>query len=288
MVRLLRPLAIVLAIAPSGCFVDENGEASGEASGSEGTSTGASASTTPVSGSTTDLGSDASSEDASGTTQAEDGTTSTTGPGPDTDDSTDASTGSSSSSSTGDEGILTVEELAIGDLVITEMMGNPNCTADNCEWFEVLNTTEFPIDLHGLGIGDVDAIAAELPDAYVLEHAILEPGTLGVFARQELWPYDDAVEPLVRYPSSVALSNGEFDTIGLFGANDLLLDEAAIFLGNNETAGRSRKLRAAFWNVDDNDDGVNWCWSNTPLPSSSTSDDWGTPGFDERDCLTGA
>ena len=78
------------------------------------------------------------------------------------------------------------DELAVGDLVITEMMGNPSCIGDGCEWFEVLNTTDLPIDLYGLGIGDIDAIDAENPDTYVLEHAILESGALGVFARDDL------------------------------------------------------------------------------------------------------
>lgn len=278
--RLLRTLAFGLAIAPCGCFVDGNGQASGDASGDEGSSTGSDPSSTTLQTGTSDDGSSTTGDPTGpGTTDAESTSSST---GFDTD-SADASTTEASSSSTGDALLLTVDELSIGDLVITEMMGNPNCTADNCEWFEVLNTTDLPIDLFGLGLGDTDSIAAETPATYVIDHAILEPGALGVFARQELWPYDEAVEPLVRYPNSVALSNGEYDTIGLFGFNDILLDEAATFLGGNENAGHSRQLRNDSWNVTDNDDGDNWCWATTPLPSTSTSDDWGTPGL-PNDC----
>lgn len=290
MVRVLRSLAIVFVATSTACFVDggdsmpadddESGSTSaGGTTGGPGITAGSISATTttpPTSTSTSVTSADTDDDDTTSTSGASTSTGSESGTGDE-----------GSSSSTGSENVLTVDELLPGDLVITEMMGNPNCTADNCEWFEVLNTTDLPIDLFGLGIGDRDDIASGTPGAIVSDNILLAPDTLGVFARIELWPYEDVGEPLVRYANSVALSNGEFDTIGLFGAGNILLDEAAEFLGNNEFSGRSRKLRPEFWNSNDNDESSNWCWSDTPLPSTSTSDDWGTPGFDEDDCLLG-
>lgn len=287
MVRVLRSLAIVFVATSTACFVDggdgmpDDDDGGGSTSGS-GTTSGPVITAGSISASasaTTTTTTAAETEDGDSTTTAEGSTSS--GPEPDTDPATDEST----SSSTGSDGVLEVGDLFPGDLVITEMMGNPNCTADNCEWFEVLNTTESPIDLFGLGIGDRDDIDNGTPGAVVSDSAILEPGALGVFARDALWPYADAEEPLVRYANTVALSNGEFDTIGLFGAGNLLLDEAATFVGDAQYSGRARKLRADAWDHIDNDVADNWCWSDTPLPSTSTADDWGTPGFDADDCL---
>lgn len=296
MVRVLRSLAIVFVATSTACFVDggdsmptdddESGStSSADTTGpmitdgiTDGVTAGSISATATATMSTTPT-TTADTEDSDSTSTTNDSTS--TGPEPETDDAADES----SSGSTGSENLLTVEELLPGDLVITEMMGNPNCTADNCEWFEVLNDTDLPIDLFGLGIGDRDDIDLGTPGAVVSDRVILEPGALGVFARVTLWPYEGVEEPLVRYPNTVALSNNEFDTIGLFGAGNLLLDEAAGFLGDNEHNGRSRKLRPEFWNHNDNNQSENWCWSDTPLPSTSTSDDWGTPGFDADDCL---
>lgn len=291
MVRVLRSLAIVFVATSTACFVDggdsmptdddESGSTSGSATTGPMTDgiTAGSISATITATTTTTQTTTADTEDSDSTSTTDDSTS--TGPEPETDDASDES----SSSSTGSGNVLTVAELLPGDLVLTEMMGNPNCTGDNCEWFEVLNTTDQPINLFGLGIGDRDDIDSGTPGAVVSDEAILDPGALGVFARVTLWPYEGVEEPLVRYPNTVALSNDEFDTIGLFGAGNLLLDEAAGFLGDNQHNGRSRKLRPAFWNHNDNDQSDNWCWSDTPLPSTSTSDDWGTPGFDADDCL---
>ncbi len=293
MVRVLRTLAIAFVATSTACFVDggdstptdddESGSTSGSATTGPMITAGITAGSTDgsisatITATTSTTQATADTHDSASTTDE----STSTGPEPETDDATDES----SSSSTGSENLLTVAELLPGDLVITEMMGNPNCSGDNCEWFEVLNATEQPINLFGLGIGDRDDIDSGTPGAVVSDRAILEPGALGVFARVTLWPYEGVEEPLVRYPDTVALSNDEFDAIGLFGAGDLLLDEAAGFLGDNEHNGRSRKLRPEFWDHDDNDQSENWCWSDTPLPSTSLGDDWGTPGFDADDCL---
>ena len=162
-------------------------------------------------------------------------------------------------------------------------MANPNCTGDNCEWFELYNATEFDIDLMNLGIGDRDDFENGAPGASINTSAILPAAGVGTLARQELWPYDESPEPLARYSNAVQLSNGTFEQVAVFSGNTVL-DVSATFLPN-EQGGRSRALLNEFWNGLDHTDSDDWCWSNTVLPSTSTSDDWGTPTSDIVECL---
>lgn len=51
--------------------------------------------------------------------------------------------------------LISINDLEIGDLLITEVMANPDAVSDtNGEWFEVLNTTADDIDIVGLAITD--------------------------------------------------------------------------------------------------------------------------------------
>lgn len=289
MTLLVRSIVVLVAAAPLGCFVDGGGTGPDDDAQS-GTTGFETTTSTPVTADTTDDSAAASTTSPTETTDAAT-STSTTGPDPDTgsSDSSSSSTESSStesSSTSGEPDVLSVDELMPGDLVITEMMGNPSCPGDDCEWFELLNTTDTPIDLEGLGVGDVDDIDAEAPGAFVNTNAILEPGSFGVLARMGPWPYDPEViaMPLARYPNTVALSNGSFDTIGIFGAGGLLLDEAATFLGDNDLDGRSRELTDGFLTADQNDVSAAWCWSDTEL-EVDIGQDWGTPGLPPGPCL---
>ena len=141
----------------------------------------------------------------------------------------------------------------------------------------------FDINLLNLGIGDRDDLENGMPGTAILVSAILPAGELGVIARQELWPYNESVEPLALYSNAVQLSNGTFEQVAIFAGNEVL-DVTATFLPNEE-AGRSRQLANDLWDEVDHTDSDDWCWSNTVLPSTSTSDDWGTPGVELIDCL---
>lgn len=283
--------AILAAVLPAGCFIDggvEDGDetaTTGETAGETGSgSTGPQITAGTITQSTTNTttgvsatGTDATSSSTQDTTVSESGPTTVTATESDT--GTDTDTGGSS---TTDDNTLLVGELGPGDLIITEVMANPNCIGDNCEWFELYNATEFNIDLLNLGIGDRGDFENGTPSAFILVSAILPPGELGAIARQELWPYE-GIEPLARYSNAVQLSNGVFEQVAVFSGN-VVLDVSATFLPNSE-AGRSRVLLNEFWVGLDHTDSDDWCWSNTLLPSMSTSDDWGTPGSDVVECL---
>ena len=50
---------------------------------------------------------------------------------------------------------LTVDDLSVGDLLITEVMANPAAVSDDAgEWFEIINTTTDEIDLNGILLRD--------------------------------------------------------------------------------------------------------------------------------------
>jgi len=292
-------LAATLAfVLPAGCFIDgggddddvgaTTGETADETTSGTGSqitittqstvnpTTGVSATVTDTTSSTTQDTTAAESDPTMETGDTDTG--SDTGSVTDTDPDTDSGT----SSTTGDD-TLSVADLEPGDLIITEVMANPNCMGDNCEWFELYNTTGFDIDLMNLGIGDRDDFENGTPGALISVSAILAAGEVGTLARQELWPYDESPEPLARYSNSVQLSNSTFEQVAVFSGNTVL-DVSATFLPN-EQSGRSRMLLADSWTGLDHTDSDDWCWSDTILPSTSTSDDWGTPASNLIECL---
>ncbi|MEM6292719.1 MAG: hypothetical protein AAGA54_15710 [Myxococcota bacterium] len=280
------------ALLCSGCFVDsqpdnenENDDGVGT-TGLEGTTTGI----TGISASFTTMDTAATSTSAGPTTN-DPSTTSADSQGGDTtegdtteDTAGDTTDGESSSSSGG--GALEVEDLMPGDLVITEVMINPNCSADQCEWFEIVNNTMEPIDLIGLGVGDRDDANAENPGTFITQSAILEPGAVGVLAREGEWVYPDSPAPLATYGGGVAFTNGEAERVAIFGPEEILNQTALMFSGDSPDEGRSRMLTPDSWTDGTNEDSDNWCWSDVPLTvSTQLGDDWGTPGSPDVVCV---
>jgi subtilisin family serine protease len=109
---------------------------------------------------------------------------------------------------------LTVEQLQPGDLVVTELMINPTCNNDDCEWLEVQNQTSSPVDLSGLHLEDASGNAGAL-DRSVL----VAPGERVVLARgsDSIWtsyPVMLDVLPDAYYGTALSLNNTS-DTVFL-------------------------------------------------------------------------
>ncbi len=289
---MVRRLAIC-CLALSACFSDaspnpnETGETGTSGTGEPtglvtGISASASATTSGTSSSTGSSGSTTESNDSTGGTGSTSGSTATH----DSSSSTAAATEGSSSESSGDsstgDGILQASELVEGDLVITEIMGDPTCTGDNCEWFEVYNATEFPISLVGLGIGDRSDAPLPDVDGQVLADVVVEPGGLAVLVKQPLdWPYD--AEYAGAYGPNPSLNNNTPERLYIFTPDGEILDESPLFINEPADQGRSLSLRPEFWDAD-NSNGDNWCHSNDELASSAGSE-WGTPGSAAVNCV---
>jgi hypothetical protein len=276
----------LLAVS-AGCFVDSGvpGRASDTTGGSSGGPTASSVLPISASGGDSSVGSE-SDGDGTGSDASTDGaSTGSVSTGPQTDGSGTTEVGDSGSttfslsnstgldeSSSTTDGILGVDELLAGDLVITEVMGNPNCSPENCEWFELYNASDLTFDLEGLTVGDVNF--GDLNPGQVVGSVIIEPGTYIVLARQAVgWPYAFDADGL--YGPDPALTNGSPEVVRIATPAGDVLDETPSFFDGEP--GRTFSLRPEYLSAEDNDDGANWCWADTPLPHDGVGDEWGTP-----------
>ncbi len=143
----------------------------------------------------------------------------------------------------------------VGDLVIAEVMPNPNAVADSAgEWFEVLATAA--VDLNGLGVG---------PDPNNPATTLTSPDCLAVaggdrilFARNAD-PLANGGLPAVDHTFSFSLVNGA-------GALSLVRDGMVLdtVTWTSSNAGASWTLDPGAEDPVSNDDPMNWCPATTP------------------------
>ncbi len=163
-----------------------------------------------------------------------------------------------------------------GDLVITEVMPNPNAVADSLgEWFEVQATRD--IDLNGVTLDRVgDSSAGDLLQAEKCLH--LTAGTFAVFARSA----DSGVNGgLTRVDGtfSFTLVTGSSSAPGDIAVmhNSTLID-AVTWTGSR--TGKSLQVDPDFANPSDNDLPANFCDGTQAYGEG----DLGTPGSPNAQC----
>lgn len=160
---------------------------------------------------------------------------------------------------------------ATGDIVITEMMVNPEVVSDSYgEWFEIWNSTDHPLLLNGL----------VLKDAGSNEHVITSTILL-VLPAKEYWV-------MVKNPDS--LSNGgvrgnyHYQNFTLNNTSDLIMitsgdgriiDQVAYGKGWPLTSGASLSLEPNKMASTANDNPENWFQAGTPYGLG----DKGSPGL---------
>ena len=168
---------------------------------------------------------------------------------------------------------LRKQDLEEGDLVITEIMHNPNKVDDwSGEWFEVLNTTEFLIDIRGIQIRSQGEPGVQVPnngnyDLNGSDDPFIEPGELFVFGTRYLEQENGGVDVDFKYDRDKLQLDPE-DYIQL-RQGSTIIDEVyydASAIGN--VSGRSIILSNEKLNSVDNDDMSNWCSSETPYPNA--------------------
>ena len=174
-----------------------------------------------------------------------------------------------------DGGCRDVEPPTTDEVVITEVMPNPEGAEPGREWFEITAAGDF--DLAGLQFGKDGTLSAMLDTAG--ECGAVTDGDVIVIVRNT---NDDVPAPDFR-SASVALSNGSTNST-VVGAGDVVLDE---FVFGTSTEGKSRQL---------DPDGVTIC--NTPSTTPYTAGktlcggdnanpdvgNCGTPGDANPDC----
>jgi hypothetical protein len=154
---------------------------------------------------------------------------------------------------------LGVEMLQPGDLVVTEMMYNPTCASDNCEWIEIFNAAAQPVELLGLVIQD----SAENPNAQgkISTSAVVDPGEFVVlgFKTMTTWPYPNP--PAAFYGNNPPLNNSGGDRVFLKNST-ITIDATASYTTVMGDQGLSWKLDPTKTNAVDNDTAANWCYSS--------------------------
>ncbi|MCA9654669.1 MAG: lamin tail domain-containing protein [Myxococcales bacterium] len=197
-------------------------------------------------------------------------------------ESGDESTGGDTSTGTGEdettgEMALSVDELAPGDLVITEVMYNPHCGQDACEWFEVLNATESPVNLLDLYVQDNDYNAGN--QGRVTVDLVLAAGDVAVLTRGlSTWNYD--FEPDAVYGPNPGLNNSSPERVVIRNGTEVL-DDTALFYDGDE--GVAWSLSGSSLDAVSNDDSGYWCPAVTPLPTLTTTE-YGSPGAINPPC----
>jgi hypothetical protein len=163
-----------------------------------------------------------------------------------------------------------------GDLVITEVLRNPTGTDGLKEWFEVLNTTEDPIDLAGWTISDLGS------DSHVIASSkLIGPGSFAVLGGSESPAENGAADVDYGYGTAFLLGNSG-DEIVLTAPNGIVIDQVAWGTGWPSTQGYSMSLDPNQSNAVANDSPANWC--NSPSGVFGSNGDHGSPGVFNLGC----
>lgn len=119
--------------------------------------------------------------------------------------------------------------LGAGDIVITELMIDPDGTEANTEWFEVYNTTSSPIDMMGWTIGD-DSSSSRIHE--ITTSVVVAAGSYAVFAPTSDATLNDGI-------TNVAYAYGFNSPVGgpvdLTGADFPRFNNESSFNDSNQT-----------------------------------------------------
>ncbi len=166
-------------------------------------------------------------------------------------------------------------EVGPGDVVINEIMQNPNAVGDSAgEWFELANTTTFDIDIDGWTISDNDS------DSHVINNGgplVIPAGGYVVLGNNSDSGTNGGVTVDYQY-SSFFLANGG-DELVLTKPDTTEIDRVEWDGGPAfpDPTGASMALDAP---GSDNNVGASWCTASTPYGAG----DLGTPGA-VNDCV---
>lgn len=160
----------------------------------------------------------------------------------------------------------TPEAPAVGEVVITEIMANPDVRADSvAEWFEVLNRSEHAVNLSGCLVGDDDGLTHPIDSDLVIQ-----PGDYAVLARTG----EPGFEVDFVYGSGYYIANRADEIIISCGNN--VIDRVA-YTGRVRK-GQSFSLPPEALDATSNDDMTAWCYGIESYSSLGDKTDLGTPG----------
>ncbi len=159
-----------------------------------------------------------------------------------------------------------------GDIVITEIMQNPDAVYDSDgEWFEIYNNSDHDIDLNGWIIRDLDT------DSHTITSSvIIEPGQYLVLGRNADKATNGGVDVAYQY-SNFNLANGADEIQILLPDGQTEIDRVQYDGGINWPAPTGASMYFKGTPDEDNNDGSQWAVSE--LPWDGSAGDFGTPGY---------
>lgn len=170
-----------------------------------------------------------------------------------------------------------------GDLVVTEVMFDPTCNQDDCEWIEVRNASGNTVNLNGLVIQDSQLVAG----CVLAENVIVLPGDHAWIAIDDAdgWPY--ANQPDVFCPTGPSLNNNGDLLVLRPSLTGTIIDQIADFPdASSATQGHSWKLNPASLTATANDAAANWCFSNVQFDTPGGMAEFGSPDVtNDASCL---
>lgn len=174
------------------------------------------------------------------------------------------------------DGPLGVDELAPGELVITELMYNPELCSDNrCEWIEILNASGDEVDLLGLRIQDINL---RLTGTVDVELVVPDGGYVWIGkGPMAEWGY---AEPADAYHGTTPGFNNSGDDQAVILNGIEILDATAIYTADDAGIASSWQLDSGQLDALANDDASSWCYSTLEFDVGER----GTPGNANDPC----
>jgi len=161
-----------------------------------------------------------------------------------------------------------------GDLIITEIMFDPNAVSDNDgEWFEIYNLSEKDtFNLKEISFFDTS-------NAFTIDSELLIlPKSYLVLGKNMDSTQNGNVTVDYQY-QNLSLPNNSESKITIQGIDQEMIFEI-IFSGETFDSGKSLNLSSASLSMEDASMIDNWCLSSNELDSG----DFGTPGGENANC----
>ncbi|MBN1949398.1 MAG: lamin tail domain-containing protein [Candidatus Cloacimonetes bacterium] len=166
-----------------------------------------------------------------------------------------------------------VQQPEVGDIIITEIMQNPQAVSDNeGEWFEIYNISSNTYNLIGWYIKDIDT------DQHLIDNGgdlFIYPGSYLVLGINSNPTTNGGVAVDYEY-SGITLANGVDEILICWIDGETVIDAVAYDDGATfpDPAGASMELIPAFFDHLANDDGMYWYTAYWPFGDG----DLGSPG----------
>jgi hypothetical protein len=178
--------------------------------------------------------------------------------------------------------VIGIDEVQPGGLIVTEIMWDPSCANDDCEWIEVHNLGDKAVNLDGLVIQDENENPNQQGE--ILGEVLLTPGGYAWLGRKtpNEWPYAKPAD--AHYGDNPPFNNSGDDQVVLRNGNGIL-DSTAKYLALPGDTGISFHLKPDQLDGTANDDINNWCFSTVLFDNPNNIDEFGSPGSsNEAEC----